>query len=103
MIGNSAFQELSRDDLRRRWLIHRLMCQGEVDPAAYAGVFGEALSGRVIVAGHDVVEDPVHVHDFQATVLHLLGIDHERLTYRHQGRHYRLTDVHGRVVPELLA
>jgi arylsulfatase A-like enzyme len=53
--------------------------------------------------GFDVIEAPVDVHDFQATVLHLLGIDHERLTYRFQGRRYRLTDVHGRVVPALLA
>ena len=46
---------------------------------------------------------PVHVHDFQATVLHLLGIDHERLTYKFQGRYFRLTDAHGRVVNEILA
>jgi hypothetical protein len=45
----------------------------------------------------------VHVHDFQATVLHLLGIDHERLTYKFQGRHFRLTDVHGHVVKPVLA
>jgi len=44
------------------------------------------------------VENPVHVHDMQATILHQLGIDHERLTYRFQGRDYRLTDVHGHVV-----
>ncbi len=50
-----------------------------------------------------VVENPVHVHDFQATVLHQLGIDHEQLTYRFQGRRYRLTDVHGRVVKDILA
>ncbi|MBI5852423.1 MAG: DUF1501 domain-containing protein [Planctomycetes bacterium] len=53
--------------------------------------------------GYNVASDPVHVHDLHATVLHLLGIDHERLTYRFQGRRYRLTDVHGRVVRELLA
>jgi ssRNA-specific RNase YbeY (16S rRNA maturation enzyme) len=45
----------------------------------------------------------VHVHDLHATMLHLLGFDHERLTYRFQGRDYRLTDVAGRVVPQLLA
>ena len=49
------------------------------------------------------VKDPVHVHDFQATLLHLLGIDHERLTYKFQGRYFRLTDVHGKVVQGLLA
>ncbi len=53
--------------------------------------------------GFNVVENPVHIHDLQATVLHLLGIDHERLTYRHAGRDYRLTDVAGKVVKEILA
>jgi hypothetical protein len=53
--------------------------------------------------GYNVVEAPVHVHDLQATVLHLLGLDHERLTYKFQGRHYRLTDVHGQVVKAILA
>jgi hypothetical protein len=53
--------------------------------------------------GFNAVENRVHVHDFQATVLHLLGIDHERLTYRFQGRQFRLTDVHGHVVREVLA
>jgi hypothetical protein len=53
--------------------------------------------------GFSPVANKVHVHDFQATVLHLLGIDHERLTYRFQGRNFRLTDVHGHVVRDLLA
>ena len=53
--------------------------------------------------GYNLVDGGVHVHDFHATLLHLLGIDHERLTYKHRGRRYRLTDVHGRVVRELLA
>jgi hypothetical protein len=52
---------------------------------------------------YNVAENGVHVHDFHATILHLLGIDHERLTYKFQGRRYRLTDVHGRVVAGLLA
>ncbi len=52
---------------------------------------------------YNIVKDPVHVHDFQATMMHLLGIDHEKLTYKHQGRRYRLTDVHGHVVKDLLA
>jgi uncharacterized protein (DUF1501 family) len=50
-----------------------------------------------------VARDPVHVHDLQATILHLLGLDHERLTFRFQGRDFRLTDVHGRVVHQILA
>ncbi len=53
--------------------------------------------------GYNIVRDPVHVHDLNATILNCLGFDHERLTFRFQGRDYRLTDVHGRVVRELLA
>ena len=52
---------------------------------------------------YNVTENPVHVHDIQATILHLLGIDHTRLTYKFQGRNFRLTDVHGNVVKDLLA
>jgi hypothetical protein len=61
-------------------------------------VFGETCE-----LGYNITQDPVHVHDFHATLLHLLGIDHERLTYKYQGRRFRLTDVHGRVVRPLLA
>ena len=49
-----------------------------------------------------MAEREVHVHDFHATILHLLGLDHEKLTYRHAGRDFRLTDVHGRVVRDIL-
>jgi hypothetical protein len=59
--------------------------------------------GRTDEFGYNVVENPVHVHDIQATLLYQLGIDHEKLTYRFQGRYYRLTDVHGSVVKDLLA
>jgi uncharacterized protein (DUF1501 family) len=59
--------------------------------------------GKTDAFGYNVVENPVSVHDLHATILHLLGIDHERLTYRHQGRRYRLTDVFGEVVTALLA
>ncbi|MCY3758191.1 MAG: DUF1501 domain-containing protein, partial [Acidobacteria bacterium] len=52
--------------------------------------------------GFKVVEDPVHVHDLHATILHCLGLDHEELTYRHQGRDFRLTDVAGKVVRKML-
>jgi uncharacterized protein (DUF1501 family) len=51
---------------------------------------------------YNIVKDPVHVHDFHATLLHLLGIDHTRLTFKYQGRRHRLTDVHGNVVQALL-
>ena len=61
------------------------------------------IYGKTDDYGYNIVENPVHVHDLQATMLHLLGLDHERLTYKLQGRRYRLTDVHGRVIPELLA
>jgi hypothetical protein len=52
---------------------------------------------------YNIVKDPMEVHDLNATMMHLLGVDHSRLTFKFQGRHYRLTDVHGKVVPELLA
>ncbi|HUS07674.1 MAG TPA: DUF1501 domain-containing protein [Bryobacteraceae bacterium] len=52
--------------------------------------------------GYNVIKDPVHVHDLQATILHCLGIDHTRLTYKYQGRHFRLTDVHGKVIKSIL-
>jgi hypothetical protein len=53
--------------------------------------------------GYNIAEDGLHIHDLHATILHLLGIDHERLTYKFQGRRYRLTDVHGKLVPGILA
>jgi uncharacterized protein DUF1501 len=53
--------------------------------------------------GFQVVKDKVHVHDLHATLLHLLGFDHTKLTYRFQGRDFRLTDVHGQVIEKLLA
>ena len=59
--------------------------------------------GKTDDYSYNIVRDPVHVHDLNATILHQLGIDHERLTFKFQGRQYRLTDVHGRVVREILA
>ena len=53
--------------------------------------------------GFNIVDKPIHVHDLQATILHLLGLDHERLTALHAGREFRLTDVHGKVVHEILS
>ena len=53
--------------------------------------------------GFKAVEKPVHVHDLHATMLHLMGLNHETLTYRYSGRDFRLTDVHGNVVKEILA
>lgn len=70
---------------------------------AGGGIRGGTVYGSSDEMGYDVAEDPVTVHDFQATILERLGMDHERLTYRHAGRDFRLTDVHGRVVRELFA
>lgn len=70
--------------------------------AAGGGFRRGYVHGATDELGYHAVEDRVHVHDLQATLLHLLGFDHERLTFRFQGRDYRLTDVHGRVVGELL-
>ncbi|MGV3482916.1 MAG: DUF1501 domain-containing protein [Planctomycetaceae bacterium] len=70
---------------------------------AGGGVKGGFDYGQTDELGFSITENPVHIHDLQATMLHLLGFDHERLTYRFQGRDYRLTDVHGRVVQSLLA
>lgn len=93
-------------------------CQGKLTPQSYGRdhhprCFTMWLAGGGAKPGmtygttddysYNITENPVHVHDFQATVLHLLGIDHERLTYKHQGRRYRLTDVHGEIVEDLIA
>ena len=53
--------------------------------------------------GYEAVQGKMHIHDWHATILHLLGLDHEKLTYRHAGRDFRLTDVHGRVAKDILA
>ena len=70
---------------------------------AGAGVNAGLSYGATDEFGYNVIEKPVHVHDFQATLMHLLGIDHERLTYKFQGRRFRLTDVHGKLVKDLLS
>jgi uncharacterized protein (DUF1501 family) len=70
---------------------------------AGGGVKGGTVVGATDEFGYKAVERPVHVHDLHATILHLLGLDHERLTYRYSGRDYRLTDVEGEVVREILA
>jgi Protein of unknown function (DUF1501) len=94
------------------------MIQGEPDGSSQAGrdhhnkaftmwVAGGGFKpgitlGETDEIGFNVVRDPVHVHDLHATILHQLGFDHERLTYRFQGRDFRLTDVHGALVDKLL-
>ncbi|SVB38353.1 uncharacterized protein METZ01_LOCUS191207 [marine metagenome] len=70
---------------------------------AGGGVRGGVHFGKTDPFGYRTVENPRHLHDLHATILHLCGIDHERLTYRFNGRDFRLTDVHGNVVKEILA
>jgi uncharacterized protein (DUF1501 family) len=70
---------------------------------AGGGVKGGTVYGASDDLGMNVAENPVHVHDLHATILHLLGIDHEKLTYRYAGRDFRLTDVYGKVVKGILA
>jgi hypothetical protein len=69
---------------------------------AGGGVKGGFSHGATDDYGYEAVENKVHVHDLHATMLHLLGLDHERLTYRYAGRDFRFTDVHGNVVKEVV-
>jgi len=95
-----------------------IYCQGELTKTNYGRdhhprCFTIWMAGGGVAAGtsygetdefsYNIARDPVHVHDLNATILHLLGIDHRRLTYRFQGRNHRLTDVHGTVIEPLLA
>jgi uncharacterized protein (DUF1501 family) len=70
---------------------------------AGGGIRGGYVHGTTDEIGWAPVENPVHVNDLHATMLHLFGLDHERLTYRYLGRDFRLTDVAGRVIPEIMA
>ena len=70
---------------------------------AGAGVKPGMIYGKTDDFSYNITENPVHIHDFQATIMHLMGIDHERFTFKFQGRRYRLTDVHGHVVKDILA
>jgi hypothetical protein len=93
-------------------------CQGKIEPDNYGRdhhgrCYSIWMAGGGVKAGlsygvtddycYNVVESPVHIHDLNATVLHLLGINHEKLTYRFQGRDFRLTDIHGHIVKDLIA
>jgi hypothetical protein len=71
--------------------------------AAGGGVKRGLVLGETDDYSYNIVSDPVHIHDLQATILHCLGVDHTRLTFKFQGRHFRLTDVHGEVVKKMLA
>lgn len=70
---------------------------------AGAGVKSGFEYGETDEFGYNITKNPVHVHDFQATLMHLMGIDHEKLTFKYQGRRFRLTDVHGEVVKDILS
>jgi hypothetical protein len=70
---------------------------------AGGGVKAGMSYGETDDFSYNIVKDPVHVHDLHATILRLLGVDHTKLTYKFQGRHFRLTDVHGNVVKAILA
>jgi hypothetical protein len=70
---------------------------------AGGGIKGGTTYGATDEFGWHAVKDAVHVHDLHATILHLMGLHHEKLTYRYGGRDYRLTDVHGKVVSGILA
>ncbi|MFO0085524.1 MAG: DUF1501 domain-containing protein, partial [Pirellula sp.] len=70
---------------------------------AGGGVRGGMSYGATDDHGYQAVEDKCHIHDWHATMLHLLGLDHERLTYRYAGRNFRLTDVHGKVIEKIIA
>ena len=70
---------------------------------AGGGVKGGLTYGATDEFGYQAVENPVHIHDWHATILHLLGLDHERLTFNYAGRDFRLTDVYGNVVTEIIA
>jgi arylsulfatase A-like enzyme len=92
-------------------------CQGQLTPETYGrdhhprcftvwlaggGIKPSMTYGKTDDHSYNITENPVHVHDLHATLLRCLGIDHERLTYFYQGRHHRLTDVHGKVVKDIL-
>ena len=93
-------------------------CQGKIEKENYGrdhhgrcfsiwlaggGIKGGVSYGETDDFGYNVVDNPVHIHDQNATIMHCLGMDHEKLTYRFQGRDYRLTDIHGTVVKEILS
>jgi len=70
---------------------------------AGAGIRGGLTLGETDDYCYNIVSDPVHVHDLNATIMHLMGVNHERLTYKYQGRDFRLTDIHGNVLQSILA
>ena len=92
-------QELVRQIQEELKRLNRLI----TDVSAVSRLDAELAYGGTDEFGMNAIENPVHVHDLHATILHLLGLDHERLTYRYAGRDFRLTDVHGQVVHDIIA
>jgi hypothetical protein len=90
--GDFSKENYGRDHHPRCFSIW--MAGGGVKPGSY---------GETDEFGYNIIENPVHVNDFHATILHLMGLDHEKLTYKHLGRRYRLTDVGGKVVQGLIS
>ncbi len=101
IVGCSEFGRSPWQDLTPRGRAHHNACFTCF--LAGGGIRSGLSYGRSDDYGNRVGENPVHVHDFHATILHLMGLDHTRLTYRYSGRDFRLTDVHGRVVLEIIA
>jgi len=101
IVGCTEFGRSPWQDLTPRGRAHHNDCFTCF--LAGGGVRGGLSHGRSDEYGNQVAENPVHVHDLHATILHLMGLDHTRLTYRYSGRDFRLTDVHGRVVRDVLA
>jgi hypothetical protein len=99
--GRTPYAQINKNDKSKPGRDHH--STGFTMLLAGGGVRGGLMHGATDEFGMDAVDGRVHVHDLHATILHLLGIDHERLTYRYSGRDFRLTDVHGRVVSEVLA
>ncbi|MEO0448073.1 MAG: DUF1501 domain-containing protein [Verrucomicrobiota bacterium] len=97
----STIQSVKKVDPNRVGRDHHI--DGYTIWMAGGGVKGGMTYGATDDFGLEIAENPVHVHDFHATVLHQMGFDHKRLTYRYSGRDFRLTDVHGRVVKEIIA
>jgi hypothetical protein len=101
IVGCSEFGRTPWQDLGPKGRGHHARCFTCF--LAGGGVKGGFSYGQSDEIGETVAENGVHVHDFHATILHLMGLDHERLTYRYSGRDFRLTDIHGRVVRDVLA
>ena len=97
--GTELIYDQPRTDIAQRY-INSLP---EKDRVAVCPITGLSTYGETDELGFNSVSDRVHVHDLHATILHLLGLDHKKLTFRFQGRDFRLTDVHGELVTKLLA